>query len=158
MWVYVTYSGTISGGADNQQFYMDLNGTAPTSTNAFPTKKLSPLFRGFTSSGNASTGTEGFGTDALNSPGPSVPYTSDVWVMSCAAGQISSALGSWSSGFPAITSLSVFNAGSIQQSVITPSAPYAAYAGLAFRFVTTVAPINMSNRKIIIKAMKFEGL
>jgi len=156
MWMYYTYSGTITAGGDNQNICIDLDGTGATNSSGLPTNGL-VVTRIYNSSGNAFVETVGFGTDYLGSPGAASWYSADVIAITCASGHISTAWGEWSSGFPAITAMRGMNAGSIQQGKINPGSPYALNTGICFRLASGGAT-TMTNRKVIIKAMKFEGL
>lgn len=154
IWLYVTTSGTITSGRDNQQISLDMDGTGASNSNAFPTNQASALFRTFANTGNSDIVVSGMG-----SVGPSVlnsVFYSDVIVFTIANGVATTSIGTWSAGFPATTALYPLMGGAL--TTYNTGTPYTANAGLSFRVAGSLGPINFTNRKSIIKACRIDGL
>lgn len=156
LWLYWTYSGTIAGGSDNHQMFFDLDGTGATNASSAPTNNFN-WTRSFDSAGNNSSASSNFGTNVVTTGAVTQWFTSDVLCASFAPGNVAIALGSYSAGWPAQSSLLPYNGGSLVAATYSTTAPYAHNAGLCFRFASSGA-VNFTNRKVIIKAIRIEGL
>lgn len=162
LWFYWTYSGTINAGGDNQQMFFDLDGTGATNTNSVPTNNLlwARTFSDLGSTGGtgyAGTASTSFGTNVTTTGAVTQWFTSDVVCASFAPGNAAVSLGTYSAGWPAQASLLAYNGGPLVTATYSVAAPYAHNAGLCFRFASNGA-VNFNNRKIIIKAIRIEGL
>ena len=160
VWIYQTYSGTITTGTDNMQFLGDLDGTGASNSSTAPTYYVGTSKAYTNSTAFQGANTFNVGTDVTSTN--SNYSSSNVVLISCVAGVLSFMHGTWSSGWPSISAMYAQNAGAIAPGQIAGSVsaqtPYIADAGLCLRVLGQGTPISMTSRKVIFKAMKFEGL